>query len=158
MSLYLSSQKGAAIIEFALAFAIFWIMFMAIIEFCRGMYAWNSAQESTRLAARYASICSDSAAQQSIIRDKVKSYISSGGSIIVPAGTGWMNFNYYPSGCSSCESVEVKLSNLKINLLVPFYNLQWALPEFKTVVLRESMSNTITYSNGASEANSMCNG
>jgi hypothetical protein len=158
MRLYSLSQTGVAIIEFALAFSIFWIVFMAILEFCRGMYAWNSAQEATRLAARYASICSESSAQQSIIRNKVKSYISAGGSITVPAGTDWMNFSYYPIGCSTCESVEVKLSNLKINLLVPFYNLEWALPDFKTVVLRESMSNTITYSSGTSEANSICNG
>ena len=151
-------QKGAAIIEFALAFSIFWIVFMAIIEFCRAMYVWNSAQEASRLAARYASICAESASQQTIIRNKVKSYITTGGNITVPSGDGWMAFNYYPAGCITCESVEIKLSNLKIDLLVPFYNLQFNLPEFKVMVLRESMSNTITYSGGATESNSICNG
>ena len=154
----IDKQFGVAIIEFALSFSIFWIVFMAVIEFCRGMYAWNSAQEATRLAARYASICSESSTQQSIIRNKVKSYISSVGAISVPSGIGWMAFSYYPSGCTTCESVEVKLSNLKIDLQIPFYNLQFNLPEFKTMVLRESMSNTVTYTNGSSENNSICNG
>lgn len=153
-----SSENGVAIIEFALAFSIFWIVFMAIIEFCRAMYVWNSAQEATRLAARYASICADSGAQQTIMRNKVKHFITSGGNVTVPNGDGWMAFNYYPAGCSTCESVEIKLSNLKIDLLVPFYNLKFNLPEFRIIVLRESMSNTITYTGGATENNSMCNG
>ena len=152
-----TKQSGAAIIEFALSFALFWTIFMATLEFSRAMYAWNFAQEATRLGARYASICSDSGSQQNIIRQKVQEYITSAGNITLPSGTGWLTFSYYPSGCISCESVEVKLNNLKIDLLIPFSNLQLTLPEFKTLVLRESMSNTITYSDGATEGNPLCN-
>ena len=65
-------ESGVTIIEFALSFTVFWLIFIAIIEFCRVMFAWNSALEATRLGSRLASICSMDGAQQNKIRDIVK--------------------------------------------------------------------------------------
>jgi hypothetical protein len=52
--------------------------------------------------------------------------------------------------------VSAKTSGLKVNLTIPFKNLQFTLPEFRTLVLRESMANVIQY-NGKIETNAICN-
>lgn len=151
-------QSGVVIIEFALSFVIFWLILLAIIEFCRAMFAWNSALEATRLGSRLASICSMDNGQQNKIRDMVKYYIASSGMVINNLDDNWLEFIYYPPGCdiSSCTSVESKLSEVQIKLLIPINAAMFTLPEFRHVVLRESLSNTIKYANNTIDNNEVC--
>lgn len=48
------SQHGAAAVEFAIIAMVFFTLLLAIIEFGRFMFVWNTAQEVTRCAARHA--------------------------------------------------------------------------------------------------------
>lgn len=48
------SQRGAAVIEFALVALIFFSLLLGIMEFGRMLYLWNTVQEVTRRAARNA--------------------------------------------------------------------------------------------------------
>jgi hypothetical protein len=148
-------QTGAAVIELALSFAIFWIILFALIEFSRAMFAWNSANEATKLGARLGSICAMGNAQHEKIKTHVKAYINASGLIDVADNTNWLEISYLPDGCneSSCSMVQAKLSNVHMNLLIPFLTVtQINLPEFRIAVLRESLSNTIN-----SESNDVCN-
>lgn len=149
-------QQGVALVEFALSFTVFWVFFMALIEISRAMFAWNSAQEATRLAARFASICDNSSTQRITITNQVKYYIDIAGNIDTTGNPNWLVFSYEPAGCfDNCNLVSAKTSGLKVNLTIPFKNLQFTLPDFRTLVLRESMSNVIQY-NGAVETNASC--
>lgn len=48
------SQRGAAIVEFALVALIFFTLLLGIMEFGRMLFIWNTVQEVTRRAAREA--------------------------------------------------------------------------------------------------------
>ena len=150
-------QQGVALIEFALSFTVFWVFFMGLIEISRAMFAWNSAQEATRLAARLASICDNTSNQRSAITKQVHYYVDVAGNIDTSSNPNWLVFNYEPTGCfDNCTMVSAKTSGLKVSLTIPFKNLQFTLPEFRTLVLRESMANVIQY-NGNVETNAICN-
>ena len=152
------NQSGVAIIEFAISFVLFWVVLIAIIEFCRAMFAWNSALEATRLGSRLASICSMDSAQQNIIRDKVQYFITSSGMVVNNLNSNWLEFSYFPAGCnySSCTSVESKLVGIEIKLLIPISIAIFTLPEFRHVVLRESLSSTIKNSDNTIDTNESC--
>lgn len=49
-----SRQKGTTAVEFALVAVMFFTLLFSMIEFARFFYAWNTAQEVTRRAARAA--------------------------------------------------------------------------------------------------------
>lgn len=147
------SQSGTAIIEFALSFVVFWIAFIAVIEFGRLMFAWNTASEATRIAARLASICDMGPGQQGRIRDRVSHFIEASGQVSVDGRTDWLTLGYQPAGCdaSNCQYVEAQLSNLHPRLMIPFVSPTVTLPSNRIRVPRESMRNSI-----ATEDNDAC--
>jgi hypothetical protein len=139
-------QSGATLIETALSLSIFLAVIFGVIEFSRAMFAWNTAAEATRMAARLASICEYSAAQQNKIRNRVQLFVEASGQAKVSDVAGdWLVFSYYPNGCdaNSCTSVEARLTGLKLELLFPFYDAQIPLPEYRTRAVRETMGNSI---------------
>ncbi len=153
-----SDQSGVTIIEFAISFVLFWLVLIAIIEFCRAMFAWNSALEATRLGSRLASICSMDSAQQNKIREKVKYYIVNSGMVVSNLDPNWLEFNYFPAGCteSTCTSVESKIVGVEIKLIIPIDITTINLPDFRHIVLRESLRSTIKNTNNTFETNSIC--
>ena len=98
-------------------------------------------------------------AQQKKIRDKVNYYVTNSGLVISNLDSNWLEFNYLPSGCdeSSCTSVESKLVGIEVKLMIPIDIAVFNLPEFRHVVLRESLSNTIKNNNDTIETNTVCN-
>lgn len=133
-----TSQRGAALVEFALIAMIFFMLLIGIFEFGRVMFTWNSAVEATRRGARLAVVCDLSAAQ---IKTQMRS-------ILPVIQSGDIQINYVPSGCdaNSCESVTVKIlpgsqTAAAYQYYIPFLNSAWKIPEFSTTLTRESLSN-----------------
>lgn len=54
-------QRGATVVEFALAIPLFLLFIFGLLEFARLIYLWNTAQEITRRAARAAAVSDFSA-------------------------------------------------------------------------------------------------
>lgn len=67
------SQRGVALVEFALAGVVFFLLLLGAIEFGRLLYVWNTVQEVTRNAARQAVVTdfTDTAAKAAIQRSAV---------------------------------------------------------------------------------------
>jgi hypothetical protein len=53
----MKTQRGAAMVEFALIALIFFMVLFGIIEFARAMFTWNTLVEATRRGARVAAVC-----------------------------------------------------------------------------------------------------
>jgi uncharacterized protein (UPF0333 family) len=171
----INRQRGAVLIEFALSFLVFWIVFIGIVEFGRAMLAWNAAAEATRLAARVASICTS--ANKSAVTNKSLNLLQLTGQVhyvyeadengdgineqikidmshdirVYDSATNWLQLDYFPVGCtnSNCEQVQASLSNLHIILRLPGWNLDIPLPANRTTILREGMSNLNRFNSGA---------
>jgi hypothetical protein len=163
-------QRGAVLIEFTLSFLLFWLMFVAIVEFGRTMLAWNAAGEATRLAARYASICtSESMIQKTAIANKVVYLLQLSGQAYYadPNTPGveldltlkpdWLKLEYFPASCtdSNCEQVRASLSGVNLKLQFAWVTLDWALPANTATVMREGMSRLNVFPPG--NKNTYCN-
>ena len=77
----LLKSSGATMVEFALSLMVFWSSFIVVVEFSRLMFLWGTAGESTQIAARLASICDMTSAQQGKIRDEVSRYVIASGQV-----------------------------------------------------------------------------
>jgi Flp pilus assembly protein TadG len=53
----INRQRGAAMVEFAIIAALFFMMLFGIIEFGRAFFVYNSLVEATRRGARVAAVC-----------------------------------------------------------------------------------------------------
>jgi hypothetical protein len=79
------SQRGAAIVEFALVALIFFALVLGTMEFGRLLYLWNTVQEVTRRAAREA-VVRDFNTQISAIQREAIFRPGSSGAVFLPAG------------------------------------------------------------------------
>ncbi len=57
----MKTQRGAAMVEFALIALLFFIILFGIIEFGRAFFTYNTLVEATRRGARVAAVCPASA-------------------------------------------------------------------------------------------------
>ena len=144
-----SSDQGSITIEFAFGFMMFATALLAIVEFSRLIFAWSTASEATRVAARLASICDMSSAQEEVIRDKTLYLVKSSGLFKLDGNSSWLQFNYYPLGCdsNSCQQVEARISGLQAKLSIPGPEIITTLPDFRQLVMRETMKNSIQNEN-----------
>jgi hypothetical protein len=144
---------GVATVEFALAFSIFVVALLGVVEFGRLMLAWNTAAEATRLASRLAAICDPGPAQHARIRNRVRYFIEASGQLQPGEGGDWLEFDYLPAGCtaSNCTHVQTNLKNLQATLLIPTMELGIDIPAYRTRQVREIMRNVV-----AGEPNSAC--
>jgi len=53
----MKTQKGAAMVEFALIALLFFMILFGIIEFGRALFTYNTLVEATRRGARVAAVC-----------------------------------------------------------------------------------------------------
>lgn len=143
------STRGSITLEFAFGFMIFSVALLAVVEFSRLLFAWSTASEATRVAARLASICDMSSAQEAVIRDKTLYLVKSSGLFNLNGNSSWLLFTYYPLGCNSntCQEVEVSTSGLQAKLNIPGPSLVTTLPDFRYRVTRETMKNTVQNDN-----------
>ncbi len=140
-------------LETALAMLVLCICLVGVVELSRFMWLYNTAAEAARLASRLASVCEPGAAQQARIRSKVRYFVEASGQIRVSGRSDWLQLAYTPAHClpASCTLVEAQLSGLSAPLMVPVVALELPLPSYRSVQLREAMSNTV-----AGETNSAC--
>lgn len=130
------TQRGAAVVEFALVAGVFFMLLIGIVEFGRVLYYWNTASEVARLAARTAAVCSISDASSVKTRARALLPLLSNANISISytsdsvAGT---------CTASDCEFVTVTLSNVQVPTLIPFMHVVLTMPPFSTTIPRESL-------------------
>lgn len=131
-------QAGATVVEFAVVAAVFFILFIGIMEMGRLLWTWNAAAEATRLGARLAVVCSMG---DSIIKSRMQT--------MLPALTedSYIDIDYLDppateNSCTAetCKEVRVRLTGYVHQTIVPFVPLSIQLPPFQTTLPREYMN------------------
>jgi len=149
-------QQGTTLIEFSVVASLFFILIFSIIEFGRLLFTWHVLNETSRRAARLASVCQVTDAEQSdtllaALIDNVPlpnftvenieiSYLDGLGIPLTTDLTNAGNFN-------QIEFVEAKIDNYQFDLILPlatFFGVSFTAPDFKTLMPRESLGVTRT--------------
>ncbi|MDX1302221.1 TadE family protein [Photobacterium sp.] len=148
-------QHGVTIVEFTIVASLFFILIFAIIEFGRLMFTWHTLNETTRRAARIASVCQVSATEQtdvitSAFIDSVPlpnftaanielRYLGEDGTPITGDLTTPAKFN-------DISFIEARIINYQINLIIPLatFDVDFTAPDFSTILPRESLGVTRT--------------
>ncbi len=131
-----SRQRGVVTVEFALIAIFFFALLIAIMEFGRIMFAFNSAAEATRFGARIAVVCDPNST--AMIVSKMQ--------LLMPyLATANISISYIPNGCdvNTCQQVQVGVTGISYRPLIPVASLNIAMPSFTTTLPRESMRSTI---------------
>jgi Flp pilus assembly protein TadG len=142
-------QKGIALVEFAIVGGIALLMIFAVLEISRAIFIANALTEATRRGARMAAVCpiNDPAIAQvatfnapgagntsPIVKyldtsDFALEYLDRAGNVI---GSPADNFQ-------AIQYIQVRVVNFQHELLIPFANITFTMPEFSTRLPRESL-------------------
>ncbi len=98
------------------------------------LFTWNAATEATRLGARYAVVCADSANEAQVLEKMRK---------MVPE-MGAATLAWEPAACdaATCAGVTVSITGLNYRWISPITGVLMpvrALPSFSTYLPREMM-------------------
>jgi len=154
-----TAQKGVATVEFAIVGALLLLVLLAIVEFGRLAFVWNSATEATRRGVRVAVVCpvNDPAIYNVTVFNDAT---TPGASALLPGlSTANISVDYLDAGgnpltCSVCNCdntcgdapfisikyVQVSINNYQHTLLLPPpFNLTLTVPAFTSTLPRESL-------------------
>jgi hypothetical protein len=142
-------QKGMTLVEFAIIGAVALMMIFAVIEVARAFFVANALTEATRRGARMAVVCpiNDPAIAQvatfnvprggntsPIVSDLdtsdfVLEYLGRAGNVISSPADNFLAIRY----------VQLRVVNFEHELLIPYANITFTMPEFSTRLPRESL-------------------
>ena len=142
-------QAGVTTVEFAIIGALMLVMLFSVIEVGRAMFVLNALGESTRRAARMATVCpiNDPAIKE------VGLFNAPGGGTgsRIVGGLTEANFTLeYLDGSGNVvaspaanfaqiQFVRTRIVGFQHRMLVPFMNYLFTTPEFATTLRRESL-------------------
>jgi Flp pilus assembly protein TadG len=132
-------QRGAALVEFALAFMLFLTFFLGVTDFARMLWTWNAANEATRWGARVAVVCDIGAAR---VLNRMR--------VFLPQLTAsdiqidWYNAaGAIDASCdhTNCAGVSVRINNINFQWISPMKAISSSIPMpgFSTYLPREVM-------------------
>ncbi|MFL6660932.1 MAG: TadE family protein, partial [Rhizobacter sp.] len=107
-----------AAVEFALVASVFFMMLFGALEFSRLLWTWNAASEATRYGARLAAVCDRTASDQTFIKTRMRTRLSS-------LSDSHISITYQPAGCNAtttppiCQSVTVATTGVRFQTLIP---------------------------------------
>lgn len=152
------NQRGVTTVEFAIIATAVLLTLFGVIEVGRAMFVMNTLGETTRRAARIATVCpiNDPAIQEVAMfngagggtgsrlvgglgpQNIAIEYLTTNGTVITdPSG----NFN-------QIQFVRARIVNFQHQMLIPFMESVFTTPEFATTLRRESLgiprSGTVT--------------
>ena len=148
-------QSGLAVVEFAIVAALALIIIFAVLEIARAFFVANALTEATRRGARMAVVCpvNDPAIAQ------VATFNAPGAGNVSPVvnglDTGDIVLRYLdrngveiadpspdptqPAEFLRIRYIQVSVANFEHELIIPFFNLTFTMPQFTTTLPRESL-------------------
>jgi Flp pilus assembly protein TadG len=134
-------QRGVAAVEFALVSGIFFTMLLGVVEMGRLLWTWNAATEATRLGARIAIVCDPYTSKAMIVAHmQTRLATLTDAKVTIEYQNPPLGINTCDSG--NCKAVNVKLSNVTHDAIIPFVPLSLTLPDFSTTQRKEFMQTT----------------
>ena len=133
-----SSERGATLVEYALALSVFLVSMFAVIEFGRAIWTHNALADAARRGARYAAL--HSSAEAAAVRNVVVYGDPAGGSeaMIPNLTTTNVAVNYSGFGLNQ-GTVTVSITNYQFQFVVPIVGTTITMPAYSTTLTGESV-------------------
>ena len=133
-----SSERGATLVEYALALSVFLVSMFAVIEFGRALWTHNALADAARRGARYAAL--HSAADAADVKNVVVYGDPAGGTqaMIPNLTTTNVSVNYSGFGLNQ-GTVTVSITNYQFQFVVPIVGTTITMPAYSTTLTGESV-------------------
>ena len=132
-----SSERGATLVEFAIAGTVFLTAMFAVIEFGRALWVHNALSDAARRGARYASI--NSASKIDEVKNVVVYGDPAGGSNPLVNNLSTADVEVIYSGFNVGEgTVAVSITDYQFEFVVPLIGTSIQMPTYATAITGES--------------------
>jgi Flp pilus assembly protein TadG len=131
-------ERGASIVEFAIAATVFLMSMFAVIEFGRALWVHNALADAARRGARYASL--HASANSENVKNVVVYGDPAGGTepVVTNLSTTNVNVTYSADFEVSGGTVSVNISNYQFPLILPLLVTTIPMPSYTTTLTGES--------------------
>lgn len=132
-----SSERGATLVELAIAVTVFLTAMFAVVEFGRALWVHNALSDAARRGARYATLNPASSAVN--VKNVVVYGDPAGGTQPVVNNLGTSNVNVVYSGFGLNDgTVSVSITNYQFNFVLPLLVTSISMPSYSTTLTAES--------------------
>jgi len=133
-----SGERGAALVEFAIAATVFLAAMFAVVEFGRALWVHNALSDAARRGARYAVLHSANDVEQ--VKNVVVYGDPAGGTqTTVPnLTTDNVTVNYSGFGLNT-GTVSVSVTNYQFQFVIPIVGTTITMPNYTTTLTGESV-------------------
>jgi Flp pilus assembly protein TadG len=136
--LFAAGERGATMVEFAIALTVFLTAMFAVIEFGRALWVHNALADAARRGARYASLHSvdDAAGVKNVV---VYGDAAGGTQPLVPDLTTANVTVTYSGFALNKGTVAVSITNYQFQFIVPIVGTNITMPNYTTTLTGESV-------------------
>jgi Flp pilus assembly protein TadG len=136
-NLFKSRERGATLLEFAIALTVFLTAMFAVIEFGRALWVHNALADAARRGARYGVL--NSVGQEDAIKNVVVYGDPAGGTQPVVPNLTTANVTVtYSDFALNKGSVTVAITGYQFQFVVPIVGTTITMPNYQTTLMGES--------------------
>lgn len=138
ISKFRDDERGATLVEYAIAATVFLTTLFAVLEFGRALWVHNALTDAARRGARYAVLHCKS--DTSGVKNVVVYGDSAGGTqpILPDLTVGNVDVTYSSNFTVNDGTATVKITNYKFNLVLPLLPKSITMPAYSTSLTAES--------------------
>jgi Flp pilus assembly protein TadG len=131
-------DRGATLVEYAIAATVFVTTLFAVLEFGRALWAHNALTDAARRGARYAVL--HSSGSSSSVKNVVVYGDPAGGTqpILPDLTTGNVDVTYSANFTVNDGTATVTITNYKFNFVLPLLPKSITMPAYSTTLTGES--------------------
>jgi len=131
------NQRGATLVEFAIAATVFLTVMFAVLEFGRALWVHNALTDAARRGARYAVL--HAASDAGAVKNVVVFGDPAGGSqpVVANLTTDNVTVTYSNFGLEG-GTVSVGITNYQFQFVVPLIGTTIQMPNYRTTLTGES--------------------
>jgi Flp pilus assembly protein TadG len=142
------SEKGQALMEFAMVSLLLFTLIFGIVEFGRALWTWNTITHATRAGARYGAVAIPTSDDGEVIKVVVYNdpNANSSSKPVVPGLTeANVRVRYLKNNGSlagnktTADLIEITVINYQFSFLLPLFGPQISLPSFRTSLPLEGL-------------------
>lgn len=133
-----STQRGAALVETAIAGSVFLTVVFALLEFSRLLWTHNALADAARQGARYAAVSTQNVSNvQNVVVYGSENPALDAKPVVYGLTTGQVTVTYLGFGVKQ-GSVTVRITGYQFNFVVPLIGGTLNLPDYKATLTGES--------------------
>lgn len=133
-----SNERGATLVEFAIAATVLLTAMFAVIEFGRALWVHNALSDAARRGARYAAL--HSAGDVADVKNVVVYGDPAGGSKPTIPNLTTANVTVtYSNFALNTGTVTVKVTNYQFQFVIPIVGTKITMPSYSTTLTGESV-------------------